>query len=1057
MKRIISNLVIFLIFTFYTMLFSQPLDVNKLHGLKARSIGPAGMSGRVTAIDVVQKNPSIIYIGTASGGLWKTTSGGVSWTPIFDTLNAASIGAVAVDQNIPDIIWVGTGEGNPRNSQNSGNGVYKSLDGGKTWFHLGLENSRNIHRIIIDPRNSDVVYVGVQGSAFGDSEERGVYKTTDGGKTWQKILYVNERTGIADLVMDPSNPNKLFAAMWEFRREPWFFTSGGKGSGLYVTFDGGKTWTKRTDKDGLPSGELGRIGIAIARSNPEIVYALIEAKVNALYKSTDGGFKWFKVSDKNIGDRPFYYAEIYVDPKNENRLYNIYTQVSVSEDGGKTFNVLISKIHPDHHAFYIHPENPNFLIDGNDGGLAISYDRGKTWRFVENLPVGQFYHINVDNDFPYNVYGGLQDNGSWKGPSRVFNYMGISNFDWQEVGFGDGFDVLPDPDDNRFGYAMSQGGNLFRYDSKTGLQKSIKPVHPDGIELRFNWNAALAQDPFDNSTIYYGSQFLHKSTNKGDSWEIISPDLTTNDTTKLKQRQSGGLTPDVTSAENYCTIVAIAPSPVKQGVIWVGTDDGNLQLTTDGGKTWKNVGENIKGVPKGTWIPQIYASRFNEAEAFVVFDNHRRNDWTPYLYYTSNFGKSWTRLADEKKVYGYCLSVVQDFKEPNLIFLGTEFGLYVSTDFGKNWAKWKNDFPTVSTTDLIIHPRENDLVIGTFGRSIYIIDNISPLRDIAREGSKFFDKNLKLFEIPNAYLMEYLSPVGIHFPGHAEFYGENLPSGAMITFYVKLDTTSESTSDQKENQDKESKTQKSGKVKIEIFDERGNLIRTLNVNAKDGLNRTYWNLDRKGIRIPRWEETQTSEDFEPSGAEVLPGKYLVKISYKEFSDSNYVNVFPDPRIKISLEDLKLREEALQKLYAKMEVMSKAITTLKNAEKNINLISEKLSGKKSDKINELRKKLNAQKDSIRTLAEKFYFIEEKGIRSDPNKLTSKLYRAQNYLLSSYDKPSQMFELSFKDFSEALDKVVDEINQYFQTNWKDLMRSINEAELNLIDQFELIEKK
>jgi len=381
----------------------------------------------------------------------------------------------------------------------------------------------------------------------------------------------------------------------------------------------------------------------------------------------------------------------------------------------------------------------------------------------------------------------------------------------------------------------------------------------------------------------------------------------------------------------------------------------------------------------------------------------------------------------------------------------------VSTDFGKNWAKWKNDFPTVSTTDLIIHPRENDLVIGTFGRSIYIIDNISPLRDIAREGSKFFDKNLKLFEIPNAYLMEYLSPVGIHFPGHAEFYSENLPSGAMITFYVKLDTTIESTSDQKENQDKESKTQKSGKVKIEIFDERGNLIRTLNVNAKDGLNRTYWNLDRKGIRIPRWEETQTSEDFEPSGAEVLPGKYLVKISYKEFSDSNYVNVFPDPRIKISLEDLKLREEALQKLYAKMEVMSKAITTLKNAEKNINLISEKLSGKKSDKINELRKKLNAQKDSIRTLAEKFYFIEEKGIRSDPNKLTSKLYRAQNYLLSSYDKPSQMFELSFKDFSESLDKVVDEINQYFQTNWKDLMRSINEAELNLIDQFELIEKK
>ncbi|MGB9664947.1 MAG: WD40/YVTN/BNR-like repeat-containing protein [Ignavibacteria bacterium] len=1057
MIKKISNLVIFLLLISFTAAFNQQLDMNKLEGLKARAIGPAGMSGRVTAIDVVQKNPSVIYVGTASGGLWKTTSGGVSWTPIFDTLKAASIGAIAIDQNIPDIIWVGTGEGNPRNSQNSGNGVYKSLDGGKTWIYLGLENSRNIHRIIIDPRNSDVVYVGVQGSAFGDSEERGVFKTTDGGKTWNKILYVNERTGIADLVMDPSNPNKLFAAMWEFRREPWFFTSGGKGSGLYVTFDGGNSWKKLSYKDGLPSGELGRIGVAIARSNPEIVYALIEAKVNALHKSTDGGFKWFKVSDKNIGDRPFYYAEIYVDPKNENRVYNIYTQVSVSEDGGKSFNLLISKIHPDHHAFYIHPENPNFLIDGNDGGLAISYDRGKTWRFVENLPVAQFYHINVDNDFPYNVYGGLQDNGSWRGPSRVFNYQGISNFDWQEVGFGDGFDVLPDPDDSRFGYAMSQGGNLFRYDSKTGIQKSIRPVHPDGIELRFNWNAALAQDPFDNSTIYYGSQFLHKSTNKGDSWEIISPDLTTNDTTKQKQRQSGGLTPDVTSAENYCTIVSIAPSPVKQGVIWVGTDDGNLQLTTDGGKTWKNVVENIKGVPKGTWIPQIYPSRYNEAEAFVVFDNHRRNDWTPYLYYTSNFGKSWTRLADEKKVYGYCLSVVQDFVEPNLIFLGTEFGLYVSTDFGKNWTKWKSDFPTVSTTDLIIHPRENDLVIGTFGRSIYIIDNIAPLREIAKEGNKFFDKVLKLFNIPNAYLIEYSSPKGARFPGHAEFFGENLPAGAMITFQVKLDTASGSNANQSEKLETETQQQKSGKIKIEIFDEKGNLIRTLNVNAKDGLNRTYWNLDRKGIRIPRWEESRAVEDLEPSGAEVLPGKYLVKISYKNFSDSTFVNVLPDPRIKISLEDLRLREDALNRLYAKTELMSRAITNLKNAERNINLISEKIADNKSEKIDELKKKLKAQKDSIRTLAEKFFFIDAKGIQSDPNKLTSKLYQTQNYLLSSYDKPSQMFELSYKDFSESLNKVIDEINQYFQTSWIDLMKSVNEAELNLIDKIELIEKK
>lgn len=1050
MKRIISVIltVIFLIST----TLSQPLDVSKLHGIKARSIGPAGMSGRVTAIDVVQKNPSIIYVGTASGGLWKTTSGGVDWKPIFDTLKVASIGAIAIDQNVPDIIWVGTGEGNPRNSQTSGNGVYKSLDGGKSWIHLGLEQSKNIHRIIIDPRNSDVVYIGVQGSAFGDSEERGVYKTTDGGKTWQKILYVNERTGVADLVMDPSNPNKLFAAMWEFRREPWFFTSGGKGSGLYVTFDGGKTWTKRTENDGLPKGELGRIGIAIARSNPEIIYALIEAKVNALYKSTDGGFRWFKVSDKNIGDRPFYYAEIYVDPKNENRIYNIYTQVSVSEDGGKTFNLLISRIHPDHHAFYIHPENPNFIIDGNDGGLAISYDRGKTWRFVENLPVAQFYHINVDNDFPYNVYGGLQDNGSWKGPSRVFNNMGISNFDWQEVGFGDGFDVLPDPDDSRYGYAMSQGGNLFRYDSKTGMQKSIRPVHPDGIELRFNWNAALAQDPFDNSTIYYGSQFLHKSTNKGDSWEIISPDLTTNDSTKLRQKESGGLTPDVTSAENFCTITAIAPSPVKKGVIWVGTDDGNLQLTTDGGKTWKNLIGNIKGVPKGSWVQQIHASRFSDAEAFVVFDNHRRDDWTPYLFYTNDFGKSWKRLADEKKVFGYCLSIVQDFVEPNLLFLGTEFGLYVSIDFGKNWAKWKSDFPTVSTTDLVIHPRENDLVIGTFGRSIYIIDNIAPLREVAKIGNKFFETNLKIFKIPDAYLMKYNSPTGMRFPGHAEFYGENLPYGAMITFQLK---TQESNQNQKDSTDEFQDVEKTRRVKIEIFDDKNNLIRTLNFNAKDGINRTFWRLDRKGVQIPRWEETRQAEDFEPSGPEVLPGRYMVKISYKDFADSTFVNVFPDPRIKISIEDLKLREEAIQKMTTKIETAARVINHLKKADKNLSIVLERLSEIKGEKSEQLKRKISNHRDTLKSFAERFFFINPKGIQSDPNKISSKLWRTQNYLLSSYDRPSQMFEISFNDFSASLDKVVNEVNNYFQSSWIELINEINELQVQLIEKFDKIE--
>ena len=418
---------------------AQKLDMDKLKGMKARSIGPAGMSGRVTAIDVVLDDPSIIYIGTASGGLWKSTSGGIDWEPIFDDQPVASIGALAIDQNNPMVIWAGTGEGNPRNSQTSGDGIYKSIDGGKTWKMMGLKNSRNIHRVIINPQNPDIVYAAGIGTAWGENPERGVFRTKDGGKSWEKILYVDEKTGVAELVMDPENPNKLIAAMWEYRRWPWFFKSGGPGSGLHVTFDGGDNWEQRTDKDGLPAGELGRMGLAIAKSNPKIIYALIESKKNALYKSEDGGFKWSKVTDKNVSNRPFYYGEIHVDPNNENRIYNLHSRVTVSHDGGKTFQSLMRGVHPDHHAWWIHPDDPSFLIDGNDGGMAISHDMGKSWRFVENLPLAQFYHINIDMETPYNVYGGMQDNGSWRGPSQVWRNGGIRNAYWEEVAFGDGF------------------------------------------------------------------------------------------------------------------------------------------------------------------------------------------------------------------------------------------------------------------------------------------------------------------------------------------------------------------------------------------------------------------------------------------------------------------------------------------------------------------------------------------------------------------------------------------------------------------------------------------
>ena len=647
-------------------------NVSDFHGLNFRSIGPAGMSGRISAIAVVETNNSIIYAGSSAGSLWKSTNSGTSFVPIFEGQKTASIGDIAIFQKNPNIIYIGTGEGNPRNTQSYGYGVYKSLDGGTTWTHLGLENTRNIHRVIVHPDNPDIVWVGSQGSAWGDSSDRGVYKSVDGGKTWKKVLYTNESTGIADMVIDPSNPNKIIAAMWEFRRTPWSMYSGGEGSGIHISMDGGDNWSKLSTKNGLPEGVLGRIGVAFAQSNPKVVYANIESeKVNGMYRSDDGGNSWRLTTDKGVGDRPFYYNDVRVDPNNENLVYHIATTVSQSTDGGKSFKPLLDffgGVHSDHHAFWINPKNPNHILDGNDGGLYATFDKGKTWKFHHNIPVGQFYHINVDNEIPYNVYGGMQDNGSWVGPAYKFNMMGmgpIFNDDFKSVGFGDGFDVIPDPEDSRYGYSMSQGGSFQRYDRVTGIVQNIQP-QSEKEKLRFNWNAALAVDPFDASKIYGGSQYVHMSTDKGLSWAVISPDLTTNDPSKQKQNESGGLTIDDSTAENHTTITVIEPSSLEKGLIWVGTDDGNLSLTTDGGTTWTNVIKNIKGIPANSWITQIKHSTYNKGEAFVIFDDHRRNNWTPYIFRTKNYGKSWERFVDENDVYGYTLCFVQDPKEPNL-------------------------------------------------------------------------------------------------------------------------------------------------------------------------------------------------------------------------------------------------------------------------------------------------------------------------------------------------------------------------------------------------------
>lgn len=1061
MKKSLSLLMLFA----STILIAQEFSIDLVQDMKPRNIGPGGMSGRVTSIDVVTSNPDVIYAGTASGGLWKSISGGITWEPIFDKELTASIGAVAIQQSNPAVIWVGTGEGNPRNSLNGGYGIYKSLDGGKSWTCMGLEKTRHIHRVVIDPSNPNVVYVGAIGSPWGVHPERGVYKTTDGGLTWEKVLFVNNKTGVADLVMDPSNPNKLIAALWEHKRDPWFFKSGGKGSGLYMTHDGGKNWKKLSEEDGLPKGELGRIGIAIAKNKPNIIYALVEAKKNALYKSEDGGFKWKKINDKNdIGNRPFYYSDIFVDPENENRVYSVFTYVNVSEDGGKNFSQLMpaygvdNGVHPDHHAWWIHPENGQFMIDGNDGGLNITKDGGKSWRFIGNLPVAQFYHINVDNEYPYNVYGGMQDNGSWRGPAYVWRAQGIRNSYWQEIAFGDGFDVVPDLDNNQFGYAMSQQGFVSRYDWKTGNNYTVRPTPPDEkTKLRFNWNAGIGQDPFDNSTVYFGSQFVHKSTDKGLTWEVISPDLTTNDKEKQKQSESGGLTMDATGAENHCTILVIEPSPLEKDMLWVGTDDGRVHYTQNGGASWTEVTANIKGLPAGSWIPQIKASTRKKGEALLIANDYRRFNYTPYAYKTTNYGKSWTRIVDGEDVESYTLCIVEDPENPNLLFLGTDDGLHVSLDAADTWQKWTEGFPTVSTKDLVIQPRENDLVIGTFGRAAWILDDIRPLRALAGKPD-ILQAEIKLFDSPTAYLAAYQQATGSRFGGDALYNGKNRKYGAMITYYLKdgkkaspeKDKKNEGEKDDETNSGKEKRTgvQKKDSVQFDFFD-GDRLIRTLKFKTpkKSGFHRIYWNLDEKGPDRPSRKVSKSKT--EASGIQVMPGSYKVKITHGMSMDSTTVKVETDPRLQGSPTDIKEVYDMGKKLEGHIQLAANAVKQLVESKNLANKFQKEMKDLDKEKFKE---EIKASKDLVKQIDSiiALYLGKEdkrQGITRNPEiTVMQRLGTASRYV-SSRKSGLTITETNLVKFAENhLKEALDKTNSFFMEKWKPYRESVEALDLS-----------
>jgi photosystem II stability/assembly factor-like uncharacterized protein len=974
------------------------------------------MSGRVAAVDVLLSDKSTFYVGSATGGVFRTTDGGVSYTPVFDEQPVLGIGAVAVFQPNPDRVWVGTGEGNPRNSAGVGDGIFRSLDGGESWERMGLEGSERIHRVLTHPTDPELVYAGVMGPAWSDGEVRGVYRTADGGESWERVLYVDERTGSADLVMDPSNPDRLLAAMWEYRREPWFFTSGGPGSGLFLTEDGGDSWRELGPDDGLPDGDLGRIGLAFAPGMPEVVYALVEAERSVLLRSEDGGRSWSTVSDTpGVNPRPFYYADIRVDPTNENRLYRLHSRIEVSEDGGRTFRQVVPSaiIHGDVHELWIDPADPEHMIMGNDGGIAITWDRGDTWRFVENLTLAQYYRISLDERIPYNVYGGLQDNGSWFGPADVWENKGILNAHWTRVGGGDGFSVFDDPSDERWGWSQSQGGNVQRFDRVTGDRLAVRPVHPDGVPLRFNWNAAAAVDPHDPRVFYLGSQFVHRTRDGGASWEIISPDLTTDDAAK-QDPATGGLSQDATGAETHTTLIDISPSPVDDAIIWAGSDDGNVQVTRDDGASWTNTTPKMPDAPSGGWVADIEPSNHAAETAYAVFEEHRKGDWTPWLYRTTDLGASWRRLGEE--IQGFIHAVEEDPLEPRLLFAGTEFGLWFSLDAGESWQRWHH-VPAVPVRDLEVHARDGDLILGTHGRGIWIVDAIHPLRELAArpelagrpeaagEGGEN-GEDVHLFTAPDTWRHPTAEAIGYRSTGMAMWQGKTRPYGVPVSFWVTPGSS-----------------RVGAPVRIRVEDDRGRRVTTLGRPAAAGLNRLWWDL----------EASDAEEGYPvPDGMEVPPGAYTLSIVGLPGAGRRTVTVHPDPRVEHDsaawLAGMQERWDAARDAAEMSEVVREARGALRMAREGVEaaLSAPAVAAGEAD----LRTAGRELLESIELAEERLFTGPEcQGIcAGDPvaGAVGAPLYR----LRGGSGAVTELERTLMEQAGEALEEVVTEVNRILQ---------------------------
>lgn len=890
------------------------VDSETISGLGARNIGSAAMSGRISALAAVHEGSRLtIYVGSASGGVWKSKNGGTTFEPVFDKEPVQSIGAVAIDPKNPKVVWVGTGESWTRNSVSIGDGIYKSTDGGENWTNMGLKESERISRILIDPSNPDIVYACVPGKLWSDSEERGVYKTTDGGKTWNKILKgANLSTGCSMISMDSKNPKTIYAGMWDFRRKGWTFRSGGEGetaasgSAFYKSTNGGDTWSNldASTAKGLPPKPWGRIAVTVAPSKPDVVYAFIEAVPprNALYRSDDGGRTW-EQRDRSQAMiwRPFYFANLIVDPRNENRIYKPDGPLVFSADGGESFSNISGGAHGDFHDVWIDPDNSDHVITGDDGGLWYSYDSGNKWWKAENLPVSQFYHVSVDMDQPYHVYGGLQDNSSWVGDSQYPG--GVTNSRWENMYGGDGFWMFADPADPTYIYAEAQGGYIGRINRKTHEVRPLKPLpNYNEKKLRFNWNSPIHVSQTNKGTIYLGSQFLFRSRDFGQTWDRISPDLTTNDPMKQKQELSGGVTVDNSYAEMHTTIYAIAESPRNASVIWVGTDDGNVQYSRDAGKTWTNVTANIKGLPKNAWVSSVEPGHFADGTVYATFDLHTYGDMRPYSYKSTDFGKTWTSIiTPDAGVRGYAHVIKEDLVNKDLLFLGTEFGLWVSLDGGARWARYKGgDMPAVAVRDLAIHPRDNDLVIATHGRGIWIIDDITPLRSLTAD---VLAKNVAFMKARPT--VQRIGAFGGWVNGDAAFVGQNPPDDAVITYYLQ-------------------KRHIFGDMKLEVLDSTNAVVATLPSTKRRGLSRVTWSMRLKPPTVPA---AASSAGGASVGPRLLPGTYTVRMTKDKDVYSMPLKVVSDPRVTHSLADRKAQFALATKLANLLSEMSVVVDRL----------------------------------------------------------------------------------------------------------------------------------